>query len=726
MMEKEQLLSLVQKAQQGDNDALNELFQSFYNDVYYFALKTVKNEDLAPDITQETFIEIFNTIGNLKEPVAFVTWMKQITYHQCTRYFKKKKDILVDEDEDGNTIFDTLKEDRAEFIPDVAMDKQDFKQTILAMIDDLKEEQRTVVMLYYFDEMSYSEIEQITGMSQTDIKNKLFASRKAIKNKVEDYEKKHNIKLHAIPFFPFFKWLFEGLAEQSAMPIATAEAVAEGVGAATGVTVSAGATATASAVASGATVATVAPEAATTGIVAKIAALPIVTKILAGVVAGAIAIGGVTTAVVLNNNGDSSQTDTNAQSYKNVDEYFDNWTEKEAIERYAGWAMGFDMPYFNSPGELSEDVAARFTFGAWAGWYDGKLETEMGLGEIERYAYILFGKEFDLTKVTGNLASYNSETDMVNINLDNTKTPEASSRDMYFKMVDNKDGTYSKTIALFDEELPSKPDDFGKVNNTYVFEEDTGKYYKLSSISKATIKKINGFWAFVSFTKETTLPNEDDDSAVNEGSSDTTADTKPNNPVKLPFDEEFYGGNALALPNKGVNGLTAERILNRSSYEIFHGYIYDNMYKVEMKKWEYFIDGVTKLFPQYAVPEDIVYSKASMFFVIDETTKNMLRQSDRYDSNNKAYWVCDPSPFFTGIDATTVGYEDLGNDEFVLYVQARETNHLSPCGECGPTNSCVISTPLFKTKIKTTENNNYVICSFDYIDAIPTNIEKIN
>ena len=658
MMEKEQLVSLVQKAQQGDNDALNELFQSFYNDVYYFALKTVKSEDLASDITQETFIEIFNTIGNLKEPVAFVTWMKQITYHQCTRYFKKKKDILVDEDEDGNTVFDTLKEDRAEFIPDEAMDKQDFKETILAMIDELKEEQRTVVMLYYFDEMSYSEIEQITGMSQTDIKNKLFASRKAIKNKVEDYEKKHNIKLHAIPFFPFFKWLFEGLAEQSTMPIATAEAVAEGVGAATGVTVSAGATATASAVATGTTVVTVATEAATTGIMTKIAALPIVTKIIAGVVAGAIAIGGVTTAVVLNNNGDSSQTDTSVQSYENVDEYFADWTEKEAIENYADWAMNFDMPYFNSPSELSEDVAARFTFGAWAGWDDGKVETEMGLGEIERYAYILFGKEFDLTKVTGKLASYNGETDTVNINVDNTNMPEANPRDMYFKLVDNQDDTYSKTIASFDEELPSKPDDFGKVNNTYIFEEDTGKYYKLSSISKVTIKKINGFWAFVSFTEETTLPSEDDNSMVNEDSSDTTTSTKPNTPVKLPFDEEFYGGNALALPNKGVNGLTAERILNRSSYEIFHGYVFDNMDKVETKDWEYTLDGVTHLFEQYAVPEDVVYSKASMFFVIDESTKDMLRQSDRYDSDKKTYWVYDPSPFFTGIDATIVGYED--------------------------------------------------------------------
>ena len=101
-MEKEKLVSLVTAAQNGDNDAMSELFNAFYNDFYYFALKTVKDDELALDITQEAFVEIINTLGNLKEPAAFVTWAKQITYHQCTRYFKKKKDVLLDEDKDGN------------------------------------------------------------------------------------------------------------------------------------------------------------------------------------------------------------------------------------------------------------------------------------------------------------------------------------------------------------------------------------------------------------------------------------------------------------------------------------------------------------------------------------------------------------------------------------------------------------------------------------------------
>ena len=164
-MEKEQLVSLVTKAQQGDNEALNCLFNEFYNDLYYFALKTVKDDETALDVTQEAFVEIINTLGNLKEPAAFVTWAKQITYHQCTRYFKKKKDVLVDEDEEGNTVFDTLKEEKAEFIPDEALDKADFKKTVMGILDELSEEQRSAVMMYYFDEMSVKQIAEIQGVS---------------------------------------------------------------------------------------------------------------------------------------------------------------------------------------------------------------------------------------------------------------------------------------------------------------------------------------------------------------------------------------------------------------------------------------------------------------------------------------------------------------------------------------------------------------------------------
>ena len=160
-MDKDKYVGLVSAAQAGDKEAIDQLFNTFYGDVYYFALKTVKDDEIAQDITQETFVEIINTIGDLKEPAAFVSWMKQITYHQCTRYFRKKKDVIVDENEEGYSVFDTIEEENEEFLPDEALDRKDLKETILSMLNTLSPEQRSATILYYFDELSVKDIAEI-------------------------------------------------------------------------------------------------------------------------------------------------------------------------------------------------------------------------------------------------------------------------------------------------------------------------------------------------------------------------------------------------------------------------------------------------------------------------------------------------------------------------------------------------------------------------------------
>lgn len=288
-MDKNELVILVQKAQNKDNTAMEELFSEYYNDVYYFALKTLKDADLACDITQDTFLEVVKTIDKLKEPAAFKKWLKMVTYHQCTRYFRKKKEILVSEDEDGNTIFDEIVDDDESVVPAQVYENEEFQSTIMGMVNELSEEQRSAVMLYYFDELSISEIAQIQGVSEGTVKSRLNYARKGIKKSVESYEEKHQIKLHAIPFLPIIKLGFGATeALTGASLIAVKTAVAEAAA-----SMSAGITATVATTTATSTGASSTGAKVSGGIMAKIAALPIFTKVIAGVVAAALAIGGV-------------------------------------------------------------------------------------------------------------------------------------------------------------------------------------------------------------------------------------------------------------------------------------------------------------------------------------------------------------------------------------------------------------------------------------------------
>lgn len=288
-MEREKLIETVSNAQSGDQQAVSLLFNHYYDYVYQFALKTVKDPDIAADITQESFIEIINTLGTLREPAAFPIWLRKITYHQCTRYFKKVKDITVAEDEDGNTVFDQLEEEHSDFIPEEALERKDLQDTLHKMLDELPDDMRSIVVLYYYDELSYREISEITGLPEPTIKRKLFAARKKLKNSVEQYEKKHNIKLHSIGLAPLLVWFWN--AQKHTVSTKTVVQTAAHVSSATGAKLTV----------------------ATTGAAVKSLGTSLTTRIAAGVLAVSIVGGGI--AVVTQSEPESlPSTTTSTQS----------------------------------------------------------------------------------------------------------------------------------------------------------------------------------------------------------------------------------------------------------------------------------------------------------------------------------------------------------------------------------------------------------------------------
>ena len=507
-MEKELLIKLVTAAQQGDSNAQGELFSCFYNDIYYFALKTIKDDDLACDITQEAFVEIINTITALKEPAAFVTWAKQITYHQCTRYFKKKKDVIVGEDEEGHTIFDDLKEENGEFIPDEALDKSDFKKTILAILDELSEEQRSATMMYYFDELSVSEIARIQGVSEGTIKSRLNYARKSIKQSVEDYEKKNGIKLHAIPFFPLFKFIFEGAFEKG-LPTASLDIIAKGVSSATGASIASASTGTA--VGTAATTAattttagavTTATTATATTIGAKIAALPIATKIIAGIVAATITIGGTSTAIILSNennggNNDSSIVSSGENGFT-AERFKKDLSGEEALDVY-GFCLdnSYDLPYFSSSDELSMDDMVRFTYNLW-GTHEENIVREIPIQHQDELLQAVFGRSLEADKLTDKVASLSGDGQSINMTFDN---PTA--------LRQNKISGYSTPVKLSENEIQatiyhgssiSKQDGIDGIANGRYSENEIvyigylDHYIKPDFYKTITIKNINGYW----------------------------------------------------------------------------------------------------------------------------------------------------------------------------------------------------------------------------------------
>ncbi len=266
-MDKHELKAVVLRAQSGDSHAIEELYTAFYESVFYFAKKTLRDENLAYDITQDTFLEVIRTIDCLEAPEAFAVWIRRITLHQCTRHFKKKKDVLLEEDADGHTILDTMEDDDEGSLPAEVCEKEEFRSTILSIVDTLSEEQRAAVLLYYYDELPIQKIAEMQGVSEGTVKSRLNYARKAIRKGVEQYEAKTGTKLHGVPFLPLVRIFFN-----NPEPMSSARA------AALGKTISAAA-------------GTVAAGAASVGIAAKIVAIPLGAKIVSLILAVAITVG---------------------------------------------------------------------------------------------------------------------------------------------------------------------------------------------------------------------------------------------------------------------------------------------------------------------------------------------------------------------------------------------------------------------------------------------------
>ncbi len=201
-MDKQKTTQLVLKAQQGNQEALQDLLVSYYERLYYFAYKTTKNEDLAADIIQESCIEIMNSLKNLSDPSAFSTWAHQITYHQCTRHFRAARELQFEENEDGESILDVLPDDREGVLPEQIMEDRELQSILHAMLDALPAEQRSALLLYYYEKLSVKQIAQIHATTEGTVKSRLNYGRKAVKKQVEDYEKKTGTKLHSLAPLP--------------------------------------------------------------------------------------------------------------------------------------------------------------------------------------------------------------------------------------------------------------------------------------------------------------------------------------------------------------------------------------------------------------------------------------------------------------------------------------------------------------------------------------------
>jgi RNA polymerase sigma-70 factor, ECF subfamily len=165
--------------------AFNALLNQFWNDVYSYQLTKTKDENLAEDVTIQTFSKAFDKIKLFDEAYSFKTWLLSISknIHIDTLRKKRKTDLIID----NQMVAAYDISDTAPTPEDQLIIAQNLAE-LLQFVKRLKPHYQKVIQLRYFQEMSYKEIASELEEPVNNVKIKLLRAKKLlaeiIRNKI--------------------------------------------------------------------------------------------------------------------------------------------------------------------------------------------------------------------------------------------------------------------------------------------------------------------------------------------------------------------------------------------------------------------------------------------------------------------------------------------------------------------------------------------------------------
>ncbi|MDE6404084.1 MAG: sigma-70 family RNA polymerase sigma factor [Lachnospiraceae bacterium] len=178
---KEDTIKLVKKAIKGNVSAYGELIAEYQVYLYKTAFLYVKNEADALDAVQECVTKGMLGIEKLKEPRYFKTWITKILIN-CIRQDKKRAQTI--------SLDEYLETGIENYMIEEKVDLYD-------AIDSLKDQYKTVVILFYFQELKIREIAQIMDVPEGSVKAMLYRAKKQLRSRLTDRVEEKEVKRYA-------------------------------------------------------------------------------------------------------------------------------------------------------------------------------------------------------------------------------------------------------------------------------------------------------------------------------------------------------------------------------------------------------------------------------------------------------------------------------------------------------------------------------------------------
>jgi RNA polymerase sigma factor (sigma-70 family) len=176
----------IEQVLAGKSSAFSYIVDRHKDKAYNLAFRICGNREEAEEIAQDSFFKAYRSLKGFKMKSSFATWLYRIVYNTAISYVRiKKKGILSLED---------FPADATDFIGSNPSEEEaeiQYRNSLINFaLQKINEEERGLICLYYYEEMSTEEISDVTGISKSNIKVKLFRARQKMMEILEKAEKK--------------------------------------------------------------------------------------------------------------------------------------------------------------------------------------------------------------------------------------------------------------------------------------------------------------------------------------------------------------------------------------------------------------------------------------------------------------------------------------------------------------------------------------------------------
>lgn len=174
-------VELVRSAARGREDDFEALVHRYQRQIVSYVFRIIGDYDAALDVTQETFIKVYNSLDKYSTEFKFSTWLYRIAHNAAIDYLRRnsvQSQSIETENTDGTYQLQLVCSQPG---PEKVRERSEWRAELQDVIRSLPASYRELIVLRHSKELSYDEIAAVTGLPLGTVKNRLFRAREMMR-----------------------------------------------------------------------------------------------------------------------------------------------------------------------------------------------------------------------------------------------------------------------------------------------------------------------------------------------------------------------------------------------------------------------------------------------------------------------------------------------------------------------------------------------------------------